>query len=531
MDDGFPVAPTVPPDLPPPLPSPALVPPRPRGNYLLRHWRGELPLWQAYWINLGAVGALLRVLDAPLLQFLIGVQRPMSRILLLLVIGLFLGLMLVWQMVGVWRSASRRDDGWAVLAKVIVVVNILAALYIATIYAGAIGKLVHLDSALSRFDDYTVTASADGGAIDVKGFIGLGITEKVTQALATHPHAKLLRIDSPGGSVEEGFALQDLLKGRSDLAIEASGVCASACTIAFIGADSRLLAPGGRLGFHHFREMFNGSEPSGELDKDEEKVRARLRELGASADFVTLAFTYSGDHLYLPDMVASMQNGIVTGLMVDNHPAKRGEWVTATHLAELGADPKTAPLVATAGRIRTWMPDIYAKWIADNETAATKTTQEARRDAYADTIWWMLDRVRERAIKTGSDDGIVAYARVRIGILTLLRDRLSPLQCGKSLLGESFELGDYRREYFELNDRSFLALQSGLPRTALSASEWRAARLTLATARAGLPEVASTGKRLDHAQYATICERGMTTLRRLVALPPAEGGAALRAYL
>ena len=531
MDDGFHAPLTIPPDLPPALPSAEVVPPRGPANYLLRHWRGELPLWQAYWINLAAAGMLLRILDAPLMQFLTGLQRPMSRLACLLALGLTLGAMLIWQVVGVWRSASRRGDGWAVLARIVVVANALAAIGTAAIYMKAIDHLAHLESAVSSFDNYTVTASADGAAIDVKGYLGLGITGKVEQAFAAHPAAKLLRIDSLGGSVEEGFALQDFLAGRKDVAIEATGVCASACTIAFIGAHSRLLAPGGRLGFHHFRPMIEGSEIKGELDKDEERVRKLLQERGASADFVTLAFTYTGDHLYLPDMIKSSQNGIVTGLVVDGHPATRGEWVTATYLVELGKDPTTAPLIALIGRIRERTPDSYARWIADNEAAAAKTTQEARQEAYPGTMWSMLDRAREHGLKVAPDDGIVAYAKVRIETLSLLRDKLSPLQCGKSLIGEHFELGDYGGEYFQLTDRSLLALQSGTPRAPLSTDEWRTARQVLAKARTGLPEVASTGKRLDHAQYAAICERGLITLRRLTALPPAEGAAALRVYL
>lgn len=104
-----------------------------RQNYFLRHWRGELSLPVAYWVNgvlaliiPSAAGAAFRVLiqrgelhaGAPIVVALIGL------------FGLAVGVT-VWQCVGVWRSATRYERSgrkfWGGCAKVAVVIGVARA--------------------------------------------------------------------------------------------------------------------------------------------------------------------------------------------------------------------------------------------------------------------------------------------------------------------------------------------------------------------------------------------------------------------
>ncbi len=96
----------------------------PKANYLVRHWRGELSLPVSYWLNnilasvflfttIFALGAMLDDYD------------PKSAIVLWSIATLIYVAIVIWQLVGTWRSAVRRraEDGsaWASLAQLAIV--------------------------------------------------------------------------------------------------------------------------------------------------------------------------------------------------------------------------------------------------------------------------------------------------------------------------------------------------------------------------------------------------------------------------
>ena len=87
-------------------------------SYLVRHWRGELPLGVSYWGN----GALVSLIAVFLLRSLTntGAGRLAPSLAWLLVVPLA-----IWQFVGIWRSAARanREGGpkvWTYAAQVVV---------------------------------------------------------------------------------------------------------------------------------------------------------------------------------------------------------------------------------------------------------------------------------------------------------------------------------------------------------------------------------------------------------------------------
>lgn len=105
-------------------------------GYFARHWRGEQSLAQSYWVN--------SVLGSIAVRLIVALADTSSELVIVLLFGLAPALLFpVWQMVGVWRSASRTSAStgrwlWPVLAKAtvvlggvmfaLVVVGLLAAL-------------------------------------------------------------------------------------------------------------------------------------------------------------------------------------------------------------------------------------------------------------------------------------------------------------------------------------------------------------------------------------------------------------------
>ena len=72
---------------------------------------------------------------------------------------------------------------------------------------------------------------------------------EVMSYLFDHPEINTLRVTGPGGYGPAGRAISAYLVEHG-INTEAFGECASACARIFLGGKSRILAPGGILGFH-----------------------------------------------------------------------------------------------------------------------------------------------------------------------------------------------------------------------------------------------------------------------------------------
>lgn len=93
-------------------------------NYLVQHWRGDLSLATSYWVN-GVIGGIGFKIAVDYFGYYCGAQvSPIVGGLAFLALIL---LFAVWQIVGIWRSASYHverggSSEWAGLAKVVAVV-------------------------------------------------------------------------------------------------------------------------------------------------------------------------------------------------------------------------------------------------------------------------------------------------------------------------------------------------------------------------------------------------------------------------
>ncbi len=88
------------------------------GNYLSRHWRGELSLPVAFWVNYLGLSAVFCVTGNILASNEAGdgVGIPFMMIWLPIII---------WQCVGTWRSAGNRGSFWGFAVKGCVAIGIL----------------------------------------------------------------------------------------------------------------------------------------------------------------------------------------------------------------------------------------------------------------------------------------------------------------------------------------------------------------------------------------------------------------------
>ncbi len=97
-------------------------------NYLIKHWRGELPLWVSFWVNLVLINValgFLRLWLTPSSQTTIFKTTAMT----VLLYGFFEITISIWQIVGTARSTTRKIDDtkrWIVGGTVLFLLLMLA---------------------------------------------------------------------------------------------------------------------------------------------------------------------------------------------------------------------------------------------------------------------------------------------------------------------------------------------------------------------------------------------------------------------
>ncbi|MDH5526783.1 MAG: hypothetical protein OEY97_05685 [Nitrospirota bacterium] len=267
------------------------------GTYLIRHWRGELPLWQSFWVNLVAPLVAWRTL----VGWLLGSPERFSDLRLFSALGpalTLIGLLLcVWQGVGCWRAALRyrklhRERParamWGELVRVQLAILVAVAMLWAPRFAIITGRSLHTALFPERGDWHV--AREQPGVISVRGRFGYGLADAVRDALVKWPDTAILQLDSPGGLMWEAETLYRTLS-RSHLMTYVEGRCDSACTYVFVAGRGRYVHEGAHMGFHGLGEAYAA-------DPRTRRHHERLYDArGVDARFIRNALDTPPDHL------------------------------------------------------------------------------------------------------------------------------------------------------------------------------------------------------------------------------------------
>ena len=98
-------------------------------DYIVNHWRGDLSLAKSYWLNTFLLSLPITMMFSSL-EELAQVVRTMEETALffwlLAALTVFAVPLTVWQLIGTWRSATKRTmntgkSGWSSVAKVVMV--------------------------------------------------------------------------------------------------------------------------------------------------------------------------------------------------------------------------------------------------------------------------------------------------------------------------------------------------------------------------------------------------------------------------
>ncbi|MBY0320016.1 MAG: hypothetical protein K2X72_14935 [Reyranella sp.] len=126
--------------------------------------------------------------------------------------------------------------------------------------------LVALGSSPARAMEFALAAGDGGRRIVVaRGLIQAGDAERLRAALQMADRdafgLRTIAFDSPGGAVDEAFAMTGVMDREKVAAVVRKGAsCASACAqIVFLAATHRTVDDGGRLGLHSCSRAGDGT--------------------------------------------------------------------------------------------------------------------------------------------------------------------------------------------------------------------------------------------------------------------------------
>ena len=254
-------------------------------SYIGRHWHGQLSLPISYWLNGFLLTSLLAILLSILIEsiFVDGFVVKSPKVFSISVIAFWtlIGLVTVWQLVGIWRSANNynvheKPKVWGYLAKLGVVLGVLgtAREYIST-GIPQIREFAQIAIGRDPVGAYRLRVLRDATELEIAGGIGFGLTDEVRRTLDAHPTIRIVHLNSQGGRVAEARKLRDLISARKLATYTASG-CLSACTVAYAAGSKRLIAKGANLGFHQY--SFPGVKPQDFLSESKKTNRIGFPE-------------------------------------------------------------------------------------------------------------------------------------------------------------------------------------------------------------------------------------------------------------
>ena len=216
-----------------------------------------------------------------------------------------------WQIV-LLAVAARRAAGWLAFAATAAAAVAAVAGIGALVVDRAVPSVTEMlaiytgDAALAGL---AVTVAGDGRTLVVSGPYGVGSAEAVRHALDTHPGIRTVVLSGPGGRASVGFELFRLFQEHR-LATRVDGVCASACTIAFLGGVDRSVSPGGRLGFH--RASFPGMSDDDMHESNRDLRRFMIYGAKVTPEFVDRVFDTPPDSIWVPTPQELVAGRVVT---------------------------------------------------------------------------------------------------------------------------------------------------------------------------------------------------------------------------
>ena len=304
-----------------------------RRSYVTRHWKGELSLAQAYWVN-GALVALpfnLYFQTANVLLKQQPIETPIAILQWIVVPFLIMQPVVIWQGVGIWRSAGRRIHegklGWSWVARIIVLTGFVLMLSNAVLYTRLVWSL-----SFAYFDqrDARYQVSTAGNIAVFSGEITPASADALISVLQKQNIDRLVIRQSIGGYVLPSLRVAKVIRDRK-VTVVTTVECASMCAALLASGGRRYILPTTIIRMHRPTQAGTNDR----FVPQENAVDDLYRSAGMKDGFLTKINSHSGPRdLYEPTMREIIDNGLATSIF----DKSRNGYVTASQWCEENSD-------------------------------------------------------------------------------------------------------------------------------------------------------------------------------------------------
>lgn len=286
----------------------------PRQNYFLRHWRGDLSLSRTYWINCVLASVFFGLVSNILVKPIANTFDPSKASLFTLFSSIFLLTFAIWQIVGLWRSASKYKAGggsklWYGIAKTLALFGAISSFLIVknNLIPAAFESFTILTGD-KKIPPYKITVLPGGNDIEFRGGIRTGSSKELEKILNSVPLAKVLHIESSGGRIYEAFQIAGFIRKRN-MSTYTAEKCQSAATIVLLAGKERVIAEGAKVGFHSASFPGISEEYKEECNK---YLRFIMEKGNVSAPFIKKVLSTESDNMWYPTFKEMLDAGVVT---------------------------------------------------------------------------------------------------------------------------------------------------------------------------------------------------------------------------
>lgn len=284
-------------------------------SYFSKHWKGDLSLPISFWVNgfLVTVALAEVVFVVPWNSFVSKFPKSCSWVIIAL--WLLIAATTIWQLVGIWRAAQTylSQGGsrlWGTAARIAVILGLVKSLgEILGIGAPQLYEYGKIAIGRDPLGTYQLHLLKDATELEIAGAIVFGITDDVRTVLDANPAIRVIQLNSDGGRISEARNLRNLIDSRG-LTTSTASACLSACTLAYAGGKSRLIARDARLGFHRYSFPGTGdADLQAQYERDKQDWMAR----GFARYMVDRAFSTPHNEIWIPNHEELLKWGVITG--------------------------------------------------------------------------------------------------------------------------------------------------------------------------------------------------------------------------
>lgn len=422
--------------------APTYEPEDPARNYFVRHWRGQLTLPVAYWVNNWGVTVVCWGLIFAANQLLADVSLRMLSATVLALSAVLL-IVACWSTIGVWRSAGNHTARggarvWSAAAQFLTVLSVVGAVSNFFVYNLPQMKehwLIAIDRDPLGVIETKLTR--DRKALVLTGTLGVGSAEKIRAELDQEPDIQTLVLDSSGGRVGEAALIAQLVRERK-LKTYVDTHCESACTVILLAGADRAVTANARVGFH--RASFPGMSPKQDRRMTRDLID-QYRAAGLPEDFLARVRETQAEDMWYPSRDELLAVHAVDRISSGGEINRVSKYDTKVYLEfEYAGD-------AIMGLIN----DNFRGAVAAAAAAAWKEREQGASDA---VMWAAARKVMlgyyEKLLSRADEPDLRSYLQIRLDQLRAARDvsdEACALQANSSLdFSQALSRDLYERE-------------------------------------------------------------------------------------